>query len=40
MMLEDLGFQIKADGDFLKVAPTGLIYYDSNLDWEKNWIRQ
>ncbi|MFD2556064.1 WapI family immunity protein [Sphingobacterium tabacisoli] len=38
-MPKDLEFQIKADGNFLKIAPIGLIYYDSNSDWNKNWIR-
>jgi hypothetical protein len=38
-MLEDLEFQIKGDEDFLKLNPAGLIYYNSNLDWDKNWIR-
>ena len=38
-MPEDLEFQIKSDGNFLKINPTGLIYYGSNLDWGKNWIR-
>ncbi|MCY4779077.1 hypothetical protein ORI89_05410 [Sphingobacterium sp. UT-1RO-CII-1] len=38
-MNEDLEFQIKSDGDFVKLNPAGLIYYDSILDWDKNWIR-
>lgn len=38
-MLDDLVFQIKDGGNYLKINPTGLINYGSSKDWDRNWIR-
>ncbi|MGV6943515.1 WapI family immunity protein [Sphingobacterium kyonggiense] len=36
---EDLKFEINVLGQYIRITPISKIYYDSNLDWDKNWIK-
>jgi hypothetical protein len=32
-------FEIFDSGDFVRLEPIELIKYDSNIDWDKNWVK-
>ena len=36
---EDLKFEINVFGQYIRITPISKIYYESNLDWDKNWIK-
>ena len=37
--MDELIFEIFDAGDIVKIEPLELIKYDSDLDWDKNWIK-
>ncbi len=38
MELEEVFFEIKAGGDFIKVVPQEFSYKNSDHSWDRNWI--
>ena len=36
---QDISFEMFGSGDFVRLEPIELINYNSDLDWDKNWIR-
>ncbi len=32
-------FELRGDGDFIRIELTGLTYPKAELDWDRNWIR-
>ena len=36
---QDISFEIFDSGDLVRLEPIELIKYDSNLDWDRNWIK-
>jgi len=36
---DELFFELKCDGDSIKITPVEFIIYDSETSWDKNWIK-
>jgi len=36
---QDIYFEISDSGDLVRLEPMELIQYDSDIDWDKNWIK-
>jgi len=36
---QDISFEIFDSGDLVRLEPIELIKYDSDLDWDRNWIK-
>ncbi|WP_103665637.1 WapI family immunity protein [Gracilimonas amylolytica] len=36
---QDITFEISDQGNFVRLQPIELINHDSDLDWDKNWIK-
>jgi hypothetical protein len=37
--MEETFFEILEESDYLRLEPIELIKYDSEIDWDKNWIK-
>ena len=35
----DLYFEILDAGDIIRLEPLEIVNYDSNIDWDKNWVK-